>query len=188
MLRLLRKLWDAVGFAGLLIGIIYIPADLYGLADTYPWLLTVSGMFDRFDLVVGFAVLCVAYIFWMDLRPYLKRRHQKRGRRLTIRQMADECTPYDLLNEIETLYLQSNLPGATQGEKNAYAVANRRRKRLIQSLLERGELIAYGKLNGAAIETEIDRLFWPHATLDLTRLQAKNGDLEYIGITAERRL
>lgn len=78
MLRLLKKFWDAICFAGLLVGLLYIPADLYGLTDTYPWLRRVTATVGRFDLLVGFSVLTVAYIIWADIRPLVRRWRESR--------------------------------------------------------------------------------------------------------------
>ncbi len=72
-MNLLRRVWDAIAFAGTLIGIIYIPANLFGLADTYPSLQRVTAMIDRFDVLAGFSAIAVLYIFWIDLRPMLRR-------------------------------------------------------------------------------------------------------------------
>lgn len=82
MLAVLKRFWDFVGFAGSLLGIIYIPADLYGLTDAYPWLGRVAAMVDRFTLLAIFATVLVLYIFWIDLRPWLSRFRNREAMRL----------------------------------------------------------------------------------------------------------
>ena len=55
------------------LGVLYSPADLWGLPETYPWLGEVTSMLDRFDVLAIFSGLCVLYILWMDLRPFYKK-------------------------------------------------------------------------------------------------------------------
>lgn len=90
MAKLLKRFWDALVFVGLLIGLVYIPADLYGLPDAYPWLRTASDIFDRSDLILGFAIIAVTYIVWMDARPYFIRiGERRRAERLAL--LGQEC-------------------------------------------------------------------------------------------------
>ncbi|MCT7374417.1 hypothetical protein [Chelativorans salis] len=89
-MTVIKRFWDALAFGGLLIGLIYIPADLYGLPDAYPWLRTVATMVDRSDLILAFAILAVAYIIWMDARPFLSRFKENRTRK-RLSTLGQEC-------------------------------------------------------------------------------------------------
>jgi hypothetical protein len=70
--KIWKRFWDFIGFAGLLIGIIYMPADLFGLTDTYPALGRLVAMIDRFALLAFLAAMLVLYVLWMDLRPTIR--------------------------------------------------------------------------------------------------------------------
>lgn len=73
MLRILKAFIAVGGWLGL----IYLPADLVGLPETYPFLNRLSDM-NRETLLIWFSGLLVAYLLFVELRPYL--RNYREGR------------------------------------------------------------------------------------------------------------
>lgn len=122
MLRNVRRFWDLIVFAGLIVGIIYLPADIFGLAQAYPTLGRAAAMIDRFTLLAGFALLLVAYIAWIDFRPiYQEWRKKKLGNLLIEDSVWWQSTPIDLedkkslafRNECFFIVINTNKTGRT---------------------------------------------------------------------------
>jgi hypothetical protein len=74
MLKIFRKFWDVILTFFTYLGILYGPADLFGLPQTYPVLGQVADMLDRFTLLAIFSGILVVYILWIDLRPLIRSR------------------------------------------------------------------------------------------------------------------
>jgi hypothetical protein len=92
MILVIKIAWKAVLALLLVMGIIYLPADIGGVAEAYPGLARAFGMLDRVSLLVAVAVILVLYILWMDVRPYVRRWFlpsiEKTGKEC--RELADE--------------------------------------------------------------------------------------------------
>ncbi|MEP0314749.1 MAG: hypothetical protein ABJL57_17285 [Hyphomonas sp.] len=68
---ILVALWKAMAFLGTFIGILYIWPDIKGLDEEFPWL---GGLMpSREELLIVFALVCLVYILWIDLRPFWTR-------------------------------------------------------------------------------------------------------------------
>lgn len=72
MTRFFRKFWDAIIAFGGLVGVLYIPADVFGFFETYPAMRWVSEVFDRFTVLAIFSGLLAFYIAWIDIRPFMQ--------------------------------------------------------------------------------------------------------------------
>lgn len=83
MIKLILRFFYTVrvGLAGFaaLVGIIMLPVDVPGLLESYPWLEQI--MPSQNTLLIAFSFLCVAYIFWIDVRPLVRGWSQKRKSR-----------------------------------------------------------------------------------------------------------
>ena len=90
MRKFLRSFWATIVSVGTIVGIVYMPADLWGLTATYPGLAKVAGQVDRFWILAAFAASAAAYIAWIDLRPFVIRWKSGRGHRISIHQKI-EC-------------------------------------------------------------------------------------------------
>lgn len=66
-----RAFWKTVAFLSVIVGITYLPADIWGLAETYPWLASMTDAFQAQAAwwLLGFAGL---YIAWIDARPLIR--------------------------------------------------------------------------------------------------------------------
>ena len=64
--------WRAIVLLGSLLGIFYIPENIQGLAEIYPWLPGMVAMVEPIHLVTTLCVLLIGYVLWMDTRPYRK--------------------------------------------------------------------------------------------------------------------
>jgi hypothetical protein len=72
MWQVVKRWWDFVAAFATLLGILYVPADLFGLAEQYPVLGRVAAMADRFTVLAAFSGILVLYILWIDARPWLR--------------------------------------------------------------------------------------------------------------------
>lgn len=91
MLKFIKKFWDGIFAFGGLIGIIYIPADLFGLPEAYPPLTRVLAVLERFTILAAFTAVLVVYIFWMDARPFVRRWRAKIEHTADLPVLAREC-------------------------------------------------------------------------------------------------
>lgn len=54
------------------VGLVYLPADVYGLTDTYPFLARVTEL-ERETLLIGFSILLLVYLTFVEVRPHVAR-------------------------------------------------------------------------------------------------------------------
>ena len=78
--KLLRATWQSLGLIGTVIGIIYIWPDIRGLPETFGFQWGFPMWLDR--EVVAYVALggTLAWIAWIDIRPFVKQWWDKRGR------------------------------------------------------------------------------------------------------------
>ena len=68
---IIQAFWKTAVFLSLIVGITYLPADIWGLTGTYPWLAPMTDAIQAQAAwwLLGFAAL---YIGWIDARPLIR--------------------------------------------------------------------------------------------------------------------
>lgn len=72
MKRLLSKKYAAIGFATLLFGIFWLPKDIEDAGDAAEVWQRWLAMLDQNTALWAFSFVALAYIAWMDARPFLR--------------------------------------------------------------------------------------------------------------------
>ena len=76
--RVLRTVFGVCGW----LGVLYAPADLWGICETYPQICRGAASLDRFQVLAVFSFVLVAWSFYRDWRePVEKYRKWLRGKR-----------------------------------------------------------------------------------------------------------
>lgn len=83
MLALLIRFHRSLLALGGYLGLLYVPADIWGLPETYPALRTVLEM-DRETAVMIFAGLLVLYVAWIDARPLITKWRLRQKKELDV--------------------------------------------------------------------------------------------------------
>lgn len=68
---IIQAFWKTAVFLSLIVGVLYLPDDIWGLSDIYPWLASMTDAFQAQAVwwLLGFAGL---YIGWIDARPLIR--------------------------------------------------------------------------------------------------------------------
>lgn len=115
-------------------GVLYVPADVFGFLKAHPQLAVLTSTVDRFAILALFSTLLVFYLFWIDVRPYIKSYFTSAPSEETLRAVGNDCLA--LASDI-AMELMSRTRSAPRGDLEP-GLGDRAQRRLMD------ESSAYG--------------------------------------------